>query len=137
MLPEAADVVGGDAAGGHIFRGGEDIGGQLVGGGKIVCAAAGNVAQRDLDPGPGKPGQRFVQGAVSAGAADQLVPAAVFFGKLRGVAPLCRDDGGHQVAAVHQRAYHLRDIAQGQFFAGYRIDNQHCRPQIVVHKLSL
>ena len=92
--------------------------------GKVIGAAAGNIADGHPDILPGKAGEGLIQGTVAAGAADQVIVPAQRCGKLRGLAPAGGDTGSDQITIVHQPADNVGDVLKHQLLAGDRVDNQ-------------
>jgi len=117
-------LVNAGGAGAYRVTGGEQVRGKAEGGGKVIGAAGGNIADRRRVAAGKQAGNDFVERSVPAAGDDQVCVSGVTAGKHRCVAPLVRDTDGDKITAGGQRGYHLRQQAVRLPGTGIGVDNQ-------------
>ena len=130
-IPQSAEIAHVQGTG-RALQGGpgglHHVPGEVHGGGEIIGAAQGNIAQGDVFPGFDQPGDDFVQRAVAADADHAFV--LLFFsaaGQFSGVAALLRQFQIEIQASGTVNFHDVHQSAPGPQFAGHGIYNQQYR----------
>ena len=112
-VPELADVDQFRISGRRIKSGRERVGGNAVAGGKIICAAGGDVAERDVGAAEHKPAYSLVEGTVASDAYNKVEFRRVEPCKVSSVALFSGGECRYGVTPVAENLYDVRQKALG------------------------